>query len=36
MIQLPATLASFRPASASFVDSALVVTFEPVLEGVGA
>jgi arsenite-transporting ATPase len=32
MIQLPATLASFRPSAAAFADGALVVTFEPVEE----
>jgi arsenite/tail-anchored protein-transporting ATPase len=30
VIELPSSLASFRPASASFADGALVVTFEPV------
>ena len=35
-IALPSTLAAFRPASASFTDGALVVTFEPVPEVVGA
>jgi arsenite-transporting ATPase len=32
MIQLPATLATFRPSAAAFADGALVVTFEPVEE----
>jgi arsenite-transporting ATPase len=31
-IQLPASMASFRPSSAAFADGALVVTFEPVEE----
>jgi arsenite-transporting ATPase len=29
VIELPSAMASFRPASASFADGALVVTFEP-------
>ncbi len=33
-IQLPAAMASFRPASASFTDNALVVIFEPAPEAV--
>jgi arsenite/tail-anchored protein-transporting ATPase len=36
IIQLPAALAGFRPASASFADGALEVCFEPVTEAVGA
>jgi hypothetical protein len=28
-IQLPSSLANFRPASASFADGALVISFEP-------
>jgi len=35
-IQLPASMAGFRPASAAFTDGALVVAFEPVAEPVGA
>ncbi len=35
-IQLPASMAGFRPASASFADGALVVSFEPAAETVGA
>ncbi len=35
-IQLPASLAGFRPASASFAEGALVVVFEPAPEPVGA
>ncbi len=36
MIQLPASMAGYRPASASFADRALVVVFEPVPEAVNA
>jgi arsenite-transporting ATPase len=36
VIELPSSMASFRPASASFADGALVVTFEPVPEAVKA
>ncbi|MEJ7892521.1 MAG: ArsA family ATPase [Solirubrobacteraceae bacterium] len=35
-IQLPASMAGFRPASAAFTDGALVVAFEAVAEPVGA
>jgi arsenite-transporting ATPase len=35
-IQLPASMANFRPASASFADGALVVVFEPMEAAVGA
>ena len=35
-IQLPASMAGLRPASASFADGALVVRFEPHPEAVGA
>ena len=35
-IQLPSSLAGYRPASASLADGALVVTFEPVPEAVNA
>src|SRR3954470_5605692 len=31
VIKLPSSLAAFRPASASFADAALVVTFEPIV-----
>jgi arsenite-transporting ATPase len=36
VIELPSSMASFKPASASFADGALVVTFEPVPEAVKA
>jgi arsenite-transporting ATPase len=36
VIELPSSLASFRPASASFADGALVVKFEPAPEAVKA
>jgi arsenite-transporting ATPase len=35
-IQLPSSLASFRPSAASFADGALVVTFEPAEVAAGA
>ena len=35
-IQLPSSMAGYRPASASLADGALVVTFEPVPEAVNA
>jgi arsenite-transporting ATPase len=31
VIELPSSLASLRPSSATFADGALVVTFEPVV-----
>jgi arsenite-transporting ATPase len=34
VIELPSTMASFRPTGASFADGALVVTFEPAAEAV--
>jgi arsenite-transporting ATPase len=36
VIELPSAMAAFRPVSASFVDQALVVSFEPVSETVGS
>jgi hypothetical protein len=34
VIELPSTMASFRPAGASFADGALVETIEPAAEAV--